>query len=179
MVLAVVPVVKTTVARPLELVFVEPLANEPPLPILLQVTAMVLGVATSLPYWSAAWALTVTAAPAIGLYPLEVTSHWVTAPDTPVAVKVTGEPLSELLVAVIVLAPWAVPSVQEPTVAIPEELVVAVRPVPEPPPEATANVTLTPDTGLLLASVTSTAGSVARTVPTVALWVLPVRRCLP
>ena len=61
----------------------------------------------------------------------------------PVAVKVTGEPASDPLVAVRVLAPAVVPSVQLPAVAIPFEPVVAVI-FPEPPPVATAKVTATP-----------------------------------
>jgi len=48
-----------------------------------------------------------------------------------------------------VLAPAVVPSVQLPTVAMPEALVVAEAPVMEPPPEATANVTTTLGTELL------------------------------
>ena len=95
------------------------------------------------------------------------------APAAPVAVKVTGEPVSPGLVAVRVLAPAVVPSVQLPTVAMPEALVVAAAPVTEPPPEATAKVTATPETGLLLASVTSTLGAVATAVPAVAVWPLP------
>ena len=63
--------------------------------------------------------------------------------------KVTGEPVRPALVAVRVLAPAVVPSVQLPTVAMPAALVVAEAPVTEPPPEATAKVTVTPATGLL------------------------------
>ena len=66
----------------------------------------------------------------------------------PEAVKVTGEPLRLTLLAVRVLAPTVVPSVQLPTVAMPEASVVAGEPVTEPPPEATVKVTLTPGTGL-------------------------------
>ena len=56
------------------------------------------------------------------------------APAVPVAVKVTGEPVSEPLVAVMVFEPAVVPRVQLPTVAMPEALVVAEPPVSEPPP---------------------------------------------
>src|SRR6185436_11495691 len=42
-----------------------------------------------------------------------------------------------------------------------------------PPPVATAKVTLTPGTGLLSASLTSTEGAVASAVPTTADWALP------
>jgi hypothetical protein len=43
----------------------------------------------------------------------------------------------------------------------------------EPPPLATAKVTLTPETGFPCESVTRTLGGVATTLPTVALWLLP------
>ena len=66
----------------------------------------------------------------------------------PVAVKVTGEPLSEPLVAVSVLVPAVAPRVRLPTVAMPEGLVVVEPPAREPPPLATAKVTETPDTTL-------------------------------
>jgi len=71
-----------------------------------------------------------------------------TALTVPVALKVTGEPLSEPLVAVRVLELAVVPRVQLPTVAMPEASVVASVPVTEPPPEVTAKVTGTPETGL-------------------------------
>jgi hypothetical protein len=45
--------------------------------------------------------------------------------------------------------------------------------VTEPPPLATANVTVTPLTGFPLASVTRAAGAIATAVPTVALWPSP------
>src|SRR5581483_7273086 len=76
-------------------------------------------------------------------------------------------------VAVRVFWPAPVPSVHEPTVAMPFAPVVALVPVAEPPPEATANVTATPATGLPYASVTSTDGFVATLVFTVALWWSP------
>ncbi|HVN74204.1 MAG TPA: hypothetical protein VMT44_06405 [Methanoregula sp.] len=89
----------------------------------------------------------------------------VAGPAVPVAVKVTGDPVKEPLVAVSVLVPAVVPNVQLPTVAIPLESVVAEAPVREPPPEPTANVTVTPLTGLLLPSLTITLGGVATAVP--------------
>src|SRR5512145_23239 len=67
----------------------------------------------------------------------------------PVAVKVTGLPASVPDVAVSVWGPAVVPSVQPPTVAMPAAFVVWVAPVTEPPPDVTANVTVTPPTGLL------------------------------
>jgi len=69
-------------------------------------------------------------------------------PATPVAVKVIGLPARLPEVAVSVLAPAVWPSVQLPTVAMPLAFVVGLRPVAEPPPEATAKVTAMPETGL-------------------------------
>ena len=86
----------------------------------------------------------------------------------PVAVNVTGEPERVPLVAVIVLDPTVVPRVQLPTAAMPPAFVVADALVTEPPPEATANVTLMPETGLLFASCTITLGAVAMAEPAVA-----------
>ena len=94
-------------------------------------------------------------------------------PTDPVAVKVTGEPASAPDVAVIVLEPAVPPRVHEPTVATPDEFVVTVRPVPEPPPVATANVTEVPDTTLPPESVTRTAGAIDTAEPAVADWALP------
>ena len=95
------------------------------------------------------------------------------APIVPVAVNVIGEPEREPDVAVIVFAPAVVPRVHEPTVAIPDEFVVAVRPVPEPPPVATAKVTEAPVTALPPESVTRTAGAIDTAEPAVADWELP------
>jgi hypothetical protein len=92
----------------------------------------------------------------------------------PVAVNVTGLPVRDPEVAVSVLVPAVVPSVQLVTAAIPLLFVVtAVVGTTVPPPDATANVTLVPATGLLKASRTRTAGGVATAVPTVALWLFP------
>jgi hypothetical protein len=62
-----------------------------------------------------------------------------------VAVKVT---LTLCAVAVIVFTPGVAPSVHPPTVAVPAVLVVAFVPVAVPPPEATANVTPSPEIAL-------------------------------
>ena len=88
----------------------------------------------------------------------------------PVAENVLVRPLQ---VAVSVLAPAVVPSVQLPTVAMPEALVVAEAPVTEPPPAVAAKVTVTPGQTLLRESLTITLGAVATAVPTVAVWLLP------
>src|ERR1019366_548614 len=117
---------------------------------------------------------TATAAPAVAVWLLPaLIAICVAAPTIAVAVNVSGLPASPGLVAVSVLAPTAGPRVQLPTVAIPLALVVAARPVAEPPPEATAKVTLTPLTGLLLMSLMSTLGAIATAVPDVAVWLLP------
>jgi hypothetical protein len=83
-----------------------------------------------------------------------------------------------VLAAVSVLAPALAPSFQLPTVAMPPAFVVGVRPVVEPPPLATAKVTLTPETGLLLTSVTRTLGAVATAVPGGAAWPLPALKAI-
>jgi hypothetical protein len=93
----------------------------------------------------------------------------VAEPATPVAVKVTGDPVRPAHVAVTVLAPAVVPSVQAPHEAIPEVFVVADAVVIEPPPAVTAKVTTTPGQLLPLASRTRTLGAVATAVPTVAV----------
>src|SRR5436309_2096885 len=92
------------------------------------------------------------------------------APATPVAVNVA---LSAPAVALRLFGPAVPPSVQLPTVAIPLAFVVALPPVTLPPPAVTANVTPTPATGLLCASVTSTAGGVATALPAIALCASP------
>lgn len=84
----------------------------------------------------------------------------------PVAVKVADP---DPLVAVRVFDPAEVPRIQLPTVAIPLASVVVVPMVTEPPPEATANVTLSPLIGVeSLEFVTLTLGGVATAAPTVA-----------
>ena len=82
--------------------------------------------------------------------------------------NVTGEPVSDSLVAVTVFEPAVVPNVQLPTVAMPLAFVVTDALVSEPPPVATANVTFTPATGLLFASFMMTLGAVATAEPAVA-----------
>ena len=164
---ATVCVVNVTVATPLPFVSDVAVENEPLASDLVHVTVW-FGVATALLLASANCAVIVTPLPATGLRLLEVTRYFVAAPAVPVAVKVTGLPASPVDVAVRVLGPAVVPRVQLPTVAIPLAFVVWVSPVPEPPPEATAKVTLTPATGLLFASRTITDGGVVTAVPAVA-----------
>src|SRR3954452_6087574 len=126
------------------------------------------------------WSLTLTAGAAetdaltvaLWLSPL-CTAIAVAESGVPVAVKVTGLPARLPEVAVNVLAPAVVPSFHDPAVATPSLPVTRARPVPVPPPEATAKVTATPETGLPYASVARTAGAVATGVSTVADWLSP------
>jgi hypothetical protein len=90
------------------------------------------------------------------------------APGVPVAVNVTGEPESPADVADKVFWPGTGPSVQLPTVAMPEPLVFWLAPVIDPPPPVTANVTATPETAPPCASVTFTAGATGTALPAVA-----------
>src|SRR5207253_10114888 len=94
-------------------------------------------------------------------------------PAVPVAVNVTGLPVSPVATAVNLLAPAVVLRVQLPTVAIPLASVVWFAPVMVPLPAATANVTATPDTGLPLASLTMTDGGIGTAVPAVTVWLFP------
>ena len=121
-----------------------------------------------LPLASCDCTVTLNAVPAVPEPGTVVYTSFVAVPAVPVAVKVNGEPVRDPLVAVKVFEPTVVPKVQLPTVAIPLTLVVADAPVTEPPPVATAKVTLTPLTGLLLTSFTITLGGVDTAVPAVA-----------
>ena len=80
-----------------------------------------------------------------------LTAICVAAPAVALAVNVTGLPVSpeEVAASVLLFVPAVVPSVHEVTVAMPLAFVVALPPVTPPPPEPTANVTLTPLFGLL------------------------------
>src|SRR5216117_1624864 len=89
-----------------------------------------------------------------------------------VAVNVTG--VAVPAVAVSVLAPADVPSVQDVIVAIPlASVMTAVAGLTVPLPDATAKRTGTPAVGLSNWSRTSTAGGVATAVPTVPDCVSP------
>src|SRR6266550_4704146 len=89
----------------------------------------------------------------------------VAAPAMAVAVNVTG--VAVPAVAVSVLAPADVPSVQDVIVAIPLASVMTAVGLTVPLPDATAKRTGTPAVGLSNWSRTSTAGGVATAVPTV------------
>src|SRR5439155_20635564 len=90
-----------------------------------------------------------------------------------VAVNVTGLPPRPLAPAASVFCPTSTPSRQLPTLATPVVSVVADAPVTRPPPDAGANETPTPGTGLLNWSRTITAGAVGRIAFTTAVWPSP------
>src|SRR5438067_180388 len=94
------------------------------------------------------------------------------APAVPVAVNVTGLPVSDPDVAVRVLLPAVALSVQLPTVAMPLPLVVWVPPVTLPLPAAGVNVTATSATGFPFASFTITDGGELTAAPAVAVWLV-------
>jgi len=108
--------------------------------------------------------------PAAGVF---ATTRFVAASATPVAVKVSGDPARPDTVAVMVLAPDALPNCQLVTVAIPRELVVTLLGDTAPPPDVTAKATVTPETGLPTASVTVTLGDIVTLSDTVAVWLSP------
>src|SRR5207247_1596418 len=116
-----------------------------------------------------------TVVPAVAVWPSPpLLAIWVAAPTAPVAVNVTGLPVSPLAVAVSEFGPAVGARVHEVTAAIPlGPVVTGVVGLTVPPPEATANVTLTPATGFPFASRTITDGSTATGVPAVAVWLLP------
>jgi hypothetical protein len=102
-----------------------------------------------------------------------------TAPDVPIAVMLTGDPVNDPLVAVNVFTPAVVPRVQAGLVAMPLlSVVTALEEDNDPPPPPTANVTDTPLTPFPCASLTLTAGAVATAVPTVALWPVPAEAAI-
>src|SRR5207249_1352923 len=116
-----------------------------------------------------------TAVPAVAdwLFP-PLSAIELAAPVVPVAVKVTGLPVSPLAVAVSEFGPTVGPSVHDVTAAIPfPPVVTGVVGVDGPRAEEGANVTLTPATGLPFASCTITEGGVATVVPAVADWLFP------
>ena len=95
------------------------------------------------------------------------------APATPVALKVSGLPVSPAEVAVTVFAPTTGPRVQAVSVAMPAALVaIGVVGRMFPPPPVTAKATDTPATGLPLMSVTLTDGGAAAGWPAVSVCVV-------
>jgi len=93
-------------------------------------------------------------------------------PAVPVAVKVTGLPVSVPDVAVQGVGPRGGPERPGLAVAIPFVPVSRASSGSRPPPDATANVTATPATGYLFASRTITDGSTGTAVPA-GCWLLP------
>src|SRR5207302_453356 len=90
----------------------------------------------------------------------------VAAPAVPVAVNVTGLPVSDPDVAVSVFDPAVALSVHEVRVAIPSDPVLTgVVGVTVPLPAAGVNVTATPPTGFPFASFTITDGGVPPPLP--------------
>ena len=116
----------------------------------------------------------VKAAPLAAPAAFVVSTTRVGAPTAPVALKVTGLPLSPVAVADTEFAPGVPPSVHDVSVAIPSALVFTTAGLAGamlPPPLTTANVTLKPDTGVPCASVTSTRGGEATAAPAEAVCV--------
>jgi hypothetical protein len=97
--------------------------------------------------------------------------HGLPTSAVPVAVNVTVGRLG--LLAVSVLVPGSGPSIHAPIAAIPEASVRTDEPETVPPPLPMVNDTGTPPTGLLLASVTNTAGGMLTGALAVALWPSP------
>ena len=89
-----------------------------------------------------------------------------------VAEKVTEDPLA--IDAVTELVPATLPRVHLSADAIPDASVVAVAGAIDPPPDATANVTVAPATANPPASVTFTDGATATAELVSAVWPLPV-----
>ena len=80
-------------------------------------------------------------------------------------VTVKETPLSVPEVALRTFDPVTGPSVHEPTVAVPEALVVVVAPETDPPPLTTAKVTVAPSIGDPFWSLTITEGDGVTTAP--------------
>ncbi len=91
----------------------------------------------------------------------------------PVALKLTGDPVSPADVARKVLAPAVVPSVAV-VETVPSAALVVLIGLTLPPPANALQVTAVPLTGLLYWSVTFATSSVGSAVPTVAVCGLPL-----
>src|SRR5207249_9725882 len=108
-----------------------------------------------------------TAVPTVAVWLVGLFAAIVAAvPAVPVAVNVTGLPVNPVDVAVRVFGPAVALGVQDVTAATPLAFVVTgVVGLTVPPPDATANVTRTPPTGLPFASRTITDGATGTAVP--------------
>src|SRR6185437_1356724 len=127
---------------------------------------------TGFPLASLAVTVIVADVPSAAMGDEALTVDWLaeTVPAVPVTENVTGEPVRPIEPAVTVLVPSVVPSVQVVSVACPVTSVwmtAGDAGLMEPFPTVTVNVTFTPVTGLLWASVTRTEGAVTE-LPTVA-----------
>src|SRR5437867_4393615 len=95
--------------------------------------------------------------------------------DVPDALNVIVLSVGIVAVTVLLLVPAVLPSVHDVSVATPDAFVATVAGLaglmapPVPPVALSRNVTLKPETGLLLTSRTFTDGGAATVVPTVAL----------
>src|SRR3989441_1150884 len=121
-----------------------------------------------------------TAVPAVAdwLFPA-LRAICVAAPVVPVAVNVTGLPVSPFFNDAGASEISALPRHHALPISMPLlPVVTAVVGATVPPPEVTANVTATPLTGLPLASCTITDGSTATAVPAVADWLFPALRAI-
>src|SRR4051812_31087023 len=95
-------------------------------------------------------------------------------PAIPVASNTTGDPVSPAAEALRLFGPGVAPRVQLVTVATPPASVLMGDVGSTlPPPAVTWNVTGTPATGLLSASVTTTAGDTGTALPAPAVWSSP------
>src|SRR3954462_2766424 len=109
------------------------------------------------------------ALPAVPFGTVAVELPALVGPGVPVALKVTGLPAKPIVVAVSVLPPAVLPSLQVLSRAIPCGLVVWEGPVMLPPPVATAKVTPTLASAFPAASVTLTVGRAITFVATTPL----------
>src|SRR5438093_6980991 len=155
-------------AAPLPVVVAEALASVPPGPLATTAVTVTPFWLTGLPLASCScttgcWA---NGAPLCALLDGSVImASFAAAPVVPVAVNVTGLPVSPAAVAVSVFVPAVVPSVHDVTAAMPLPFVAPLVGLTVPPPDVTVNVTVTSATGLPAPSRTITDGGVATARP--------------
>ena len=171
---AIAPKVKREAANPLLFVTTEVEVSEPPPPVTAKFTVVP---ETGLPLASVTSTVNGLGNPCptvpVWLLPLIDTSFDAgPIPAAPVAVNVIGLPVRVPDEAETVFSPAVDPNVsnEEARPLLPVTTVVAVR---DPPPEVTAKLTVTPETGLPLASVTCTVNGLARACPAVPVCPLP------
>ena len=117
------------------------------------------------------------AEPAVPVWLLpEETANWLAVPAVPVAVDVTDVAVP-WIVAVAEFEPATIPRVKvEETSPLPlVEVLVAVR---DPPPEATAQSTVAPETRFPLESLTMAVKALDRAEPATPDWLLPEERAI-